>query len=73
VPCQLRMCCAQVTQHPNSAVGSSCCLLLLQTLLAAGLLNFTNLSPRAIGFIGTVTSGLNCYMLMPPMPKAKTA
>jgi len=40
-----------------------------QALLAAGLLQYLPLKPRTTGLIGSITSAINCYMLLPAYPK----
>ena len=40
----------------------------LQAALAAGLLELRPWKPRTVGFIGVVTSVMNCYMLFPSYP-----
>jgi hypothetical protein len=42
---------------------------LIQALLAAGLLQLRPWKPRFVGFLGTVASAINCYMLFPALPK----
>ncbi|GAB4820863.1 hypothetical protein N2152v2_007909 [Parachlorella kessleri] len=41
---------------------------LTQAALAAGLLELRPWKPRTVGFIGVVTSVMNCYMLFPSYP-----
>lgn len=41
----------------------------IQTLLAAGLLQTLPFKPRTVGFLGTVASAMNCYLLLPAYPK----
>lgn len=40
----------------------------LQTVLAAGLLQLRPMKPRTVGLIGVVASVMNCYMLYPKLP-----
>ena len=43
-----------------------CCV--LQTVLAAGLLQLRPMKPRTVGLIGVIASVMNCYMLYPKLP-----
>ncbi len=40
----------------------------LQAMLAVGLLQLRPWKPRFVGFLGTVASAINCYMLFPALP-----
>lgn len=42
---------------------------LVQAGTAAGLLQVVAMRPRTIGLLGTVASAINCYFLLPPLPK----
>ncbi|KAI8467564.1 MAG: peroxisomal biogenesis factor 11-domain-containing protein [Monoraphidium minutum] len=42
---------------------------LVQAGTAAGLLQVVSMRPRTVGLLGTVASIINCYFLMPAMPK----
>jgi len=42
-------------------------------MLAVGLLQLRPWKPRFVGFLGTVASLLNCYMLFPALPAPATA
>lgn len=46
---------------------------LVQALLAMGLLQTIKLKPRTVGLLGVVASAMNCYMLLPALPKALPA
>eukprot|EP01025_Chloroclados_australasicus_P051347 TRINITY_DN5974_c0_g1_i2.p2 TRINITY_DN5974_c0_g1~~TRINITY_DN5974_c0_g1_i2.p2 ORF type:complete len:239 (-),score=24.56 TRINITY_DN5974_c0_g1_i2:395-1111(-) len=43
---------------------------IIQGLLAAGLLQLRPFHPRTTATFGVLASAINCYMLMPPLPKA---
>lgn len=45
----------------------------IQALTAAGLLQLLPFKPRTVGALGTLASAINCYMLLPPMPKRSPA
>jgi hypothetical protein len=42
---------------------------LVQAGTAAGLLQVVAMRPRTVGLLGTVASAINCYFLLPAMPK----
>ena len=42
-------------------------------MLAVGLLQLRPWKPRFVGFLGTVASLLNCYMLFPALPAPAAA
>ena len=44
-----------------------------QAMLAVGLLQLRPWKPRFVGFLGTVASLLNCYMLFPALPAPTAA
>ncbi|KXZ52234.1 hypothetical protein GPECTOR_10g865 [Gonium pectorale] len=46
---------------------------LVQTALAAGLLQTLPLKPRTVGLLGVVASAMNCYLLLPNYPKPAPA
>ena len=41
---------------------------LVQTVLAAGLLQLRPMKARTIGLVGVIASVMNCYMLYPKLP-----
>ena len=42
--------------------------MLMQTVLAAGLLQLRPMKARTIGLVGVIASIMNCYMLYPKLP-----
>jgi hypothetical protein len=44
-----------------------------QALLAMGLLQLAPWKPRTVGALGVVASAMNCYLLLPAMPKRAPA
>lgn len=42
---------------------------LVQAALAAGLLQLLPWKPRTVGLLGVIASAMNCYFLMPSLPK----
>lgn len=44
-----------------------------QALTAVGLLQLLPFKPRTVGALGTIASAMNCYMLLPPLPKRSIA
>ena len=40
----------------------------MQAMLAVGLLQLRPWKPRFVGFLGTLASAINCYMLFPALP-----
>jgi hypothetical protein len=45
----------------------------VQALLAGGLLQLLPWKPRTVGALGVVASAMNCYLLLPAMPRRAPA
>ena len=61
VPAWCELCMAM----PASLIMVPACV---QAMLAVGLLQLRPWKPRFVGFLGTMASAINCYMLFPALP-----